>query len=241
MTKGRKPVPQMETRERILQAAVQVFVMRGFESATLKEITDRAGANIAAVNYYFRTKDELIRQVLGNLLGTVNRARDVALTSYERSVADGRDPGLGVLLDALIRPMAEAGGNTPEGRAHVSLLMQARSSPAAPHDLQDEDGYRLHERFIAALERILTHLSRKEIIWRYDCARGSTIFILADLAPNIQRIVRVAGSPNEADTETVVRELVAFIASGLMAPSARTILGRDAPWQEDDGVQAYAQ
>ncbi len=241
MVKGPRPAPQLETRERILQAAVQVFSLRGFEGATLKEITDQAGANIAAVNYYFRSKDELIRQVLSDLLGKVNHARDMALTSYERSIANGRDPGLGVLLDALIRPMVEASGNTHEGRAHISLLMQARSSPAAPHDLQTEDSYRIHERFVTALERILTHLSRKEIIWRYDCARGSMIFILADLAPNIQRIVRLAGSPSDASTETVVRELIAFTASGLMAPSARTILGQSPQEQENKGLQTPAE
>lgn len=226
MVKIQKREPQLGTRERILAAALQVFAVRGFEGATLKEITEHAGANIAAVNYYFRSKDELIREVLGDLLGKVNRARAKALSRYEQEVADGHEPGLNALLDTVIRPMVEAGGNTPEGRAHVSLLMQARSSPAAPTDLQHEGGLDIHERFVTALERILPHLTRQEIVWRYDCARGSMIFILADLAPNIQRIVRLAGSPSDADTETIVRELIAFAANGLMAPSAGTILGK---------------
>jgi len=218
-----KELPQGETCDRILRAAVQVFALRGFEGATLKEITELAGANIAAVNYYFRSKEELIRQVLRQLLGEVNRARDVALTAYEKAVAAGEEPGLEVLLDALIRPMVQASGGTSEGRAHISLLMQARSSPAAPHDLQTGSDD-IHERFVAALGRLLPDLTRKEIIWRYDCARGAMIFILADLAPNIHRIVRLAGSPSGVDEESVILELISFTAHGLRAPSAGSSL-----------------
>jgi AcrR family transcriptional regulator len=48
-----------DTRERLLDAAGQVFVEKGFTAATVKAITDRAGANIASVNYYFRDKERL--------------------------------------------------------------------------------------------------------------------------------------------------------------------------------------
>ena len=41
------------TRERLLSAAGDVFVEKGFRDATVAEICARAGANIAAVNYYF--------------------------------------------------------------------------------------------------------------------------------------------------------------------------------------------
>lgn len=46
-------------RERVLEAAGEIFAEKGFKGATVREIIDRAGVNIAAVNYYFRDKERL--------------------------------------------------------------------------------------------------------------------------------------------------------------------------------------
>src|SRR5574341_1232777 len=62
---GTSTVPALDTRERLLQAAGQVFSEVGFRAATVREIVTRAGgANIAAVNYHFRDKEGLYGAVL---------------------------------------------------------------------------------------------------------------------------------------------------------------------------------
>lgn len=48
-----------ETRQRLLNAAGEVFAEKGFASATVREICSRAEANVAAVNYYFGDKEHL--------------------------------------------------------------------------------------------------------------------------------------------------------------------------------------
>jgi TetR/AcrR family transcriptional regulator, regulator of cefoperazone and chloramphenicol sensitivity len=55
---------QMATRQHLLEAAGQVFANVGFRAATVREICERAGANIAAVNYHFGDKEKLYRAVL---------------------------------------------------------------------------------------------------------------------------------------------------------------------------------
>jgi len=52
------------TRDKLLEAAGQVFAEQGFHAATVREICSRAGANVAAVNYYFGDKVELYEEVL---------------------------------------------------------------------------------------------------------------------------------------------------------------------------------
>src|ERR1700745_2336690 len=47
------------TRDKILSTAGEVFAEQGFEGATIRAITERAGVNVAAVNYHFRDKAEL--------------------------------------------------------------------------------------------------------------------------------------------------------------------------------------
>jgi len=53
-----------DTRQRLLEAAGEVFAERGFRDATTQEICRRADANIAAVHYHFGDKEELYRTVI---------------------------------------------------------------------------------------------------------------------------------------------------------------------------------
>jgi AcrR family transcriptional regulator len=53
-----------ETLNRLLIAAGEVFAEKGYDAATIRQITDRAKVNLAAVNYYFGDKLQLYREVL---------------------------------------------------------------------------------------------------------------------------------------------------------------------------------
>jgi AcrR family transcriptional regulator len=48
-----------DTPAQLLEAACEVFAKKGYRRATIAEICRRGGANIAAVNYYFRNKETL--------------------------------------------------------------------------------------------------------------------------------------------------------------------------------------
>ena len=52
------------TRERILAAAEEIFLEKGFDKATVRDICNQAEANVAAVNYHFRDKRSLYEHVL---------------------------------------------------------------------------------------------------------------------------------------------------------------------------------
>lgn len=56
---------------RIIKAAEQVFIRKGFESATMGDIANEAGIGRTSLNYYFRTKEMLFEAILGNLMGMV--------------------------------------------------------------------------------------------------------------------------------------------------------------------------
>jgi TetR/AcrR family transcriptional regulator, regulator of cefoperazone and chloramphenicol sensitivity len=55
---------QAATKESLLKAAAEVFAQVGFRAATVRQICERAGANIAAVNYHFGDKEKLYLEVL---------------------------------------------------------------------------------------------------------------------------------------------------------------------------------
>ena len=53
-----------ETRQRLLEAAGEVFAQKGFRNTTIREICRRAQANLAAVNYHFGDKERLYAAVM---------------------------------------------------------------------------------------------------------------------------------------------------------------------------------
>lgn len=66
-----------DTKRRLIEAAGQVFAEVGFERATVKEITERANASIAAVNYHFDDKRALYVHAVRLAFEPCARLRDV--------------------------------------------------------------------------------------------------------------------------------------------------------------------
>src|SRR5215468_10830647 len=95
--------PSEFTRERILKAAVRLFAERGYEATSIRTIAARANVNQAAINYHFKSKDGLYREVL--------RAAIHALTEHQLSHAQEtqampRERALGEFVRQQLRPLS---------------------------------------------------------------------------------------------------------------------------------------
>ncbi len=64
VTEGSGNAEEETTRTRLLNAAGEIFAESGYEAATVRDICDRAGANVASVNYYFKGKQGLYEEVI---------------------------------------------------------------------------------------------------------------------------------------------------------------------------------
>lgn len=77
-----------DTKEKLLRAAARVFAEKGYLAATIREICQAAGANIAAVNYHFGDKrrlyDAVLRGMFRECASASDRARDRRLPVEER-------------------------------------------------------------------------------------------------------------------------------------------------------------
>ncbi|MGH7965230.1 MAG: CerR family C-terminal domain-containing protein [Candidatus Binatia bacterium] len=85
-----------ETRQRLLEAAGEVFAEHGFRAATVRDICQRANVNIAAVNYHFGDKERLYAEVL-------RYAHHCCLEKYPPDFGLQRDASAEQRLHAFVR------------------------------------------------------------------------------------------------------------------------------------------
>jgi AcrR family transcriptional regulator len=100
---GEMTRPSEFTRERILKTAARLFAERGYEAISIRTLAAKARVNQAAINYHFKTKDGLYREVL--------RAAIHALTEHQLSHAQEtqampRERALGEFVRQQLRPLS---------------------------------------------------------------------------------------------------------------------------------------
>ena len=67
---------ELSTEEKIFHSACEVFLLYGYHGTKIRKITELSGANNAALNYYFRSKEKLYEKVIGYLLSTIPETDD---------------------------------------------------------------------------------------------------------------------------------------------------------------------
>jgi len=179
-----------QTRQAILDAAKEVVARKGPGGAKIKDITEACGVNVAAVNYYFQSKDELVRLASQEITRVVNQARIERLDALETQAA-GAALTPRAILEALILPVHDVARAQDGGSLYVRNVFQMRVDARAAYD-----GFRLNQhvaqRFIAAIALTFPHLTREQAIWRYELARGGAIHLLANMDPLSRRFELLA-------------------------------------------------
>lgn len=198
------------TRDRILGAAETLFARRGFDGASLRQLTSAAGVNLAAVNYHFGSKEKLVEEVFRRRLDAPNGDRMVALAKL-----GGKHPAtLEEVLAAYIRPALEL---SHEGNG--ALFMRVLARAFAEHDdtlrrfLSGNYGHVMRQ-LTAEFARLLPHLSKPELYRRIDLVTGALTHAMSGFGM-IQRKDHVS---EQAHCEETVQHLIRFAAAGLSHP-----------------------
>lgn len=92
------PKDSEATRATIIEAAGQLFAQKGFSGVTVRDITKKANTHLSALNYHFRTKEALYREVL------MEACQAASISPEERDYLAELDPkeALFVLVKAAI-------------------------------------------------------------------------------------------------------------------------------------------
>mgnify|MGYP001195783806 FL=1 len=203
---------ETDTQQRLLDAAEALFAEQGFADTSLRAITARAQANLAAINYHFGSKDALVRAVFSRRLRPLSEERLSRLAALN---AGGQPVAVEAVLDAFIEPSLRLRREGPHGERFTRLLGRAQieGSELLREFLRDCYAPVL-EQFQQTLERILPRLRPEELRWRLHFTLGVLSFTYAGARlPQVPFAVRVAG-----DEEWLLRQLIQFLAAGLRAP-----------------------
>lgn len=193
-----------DARETILDVAERQFAVGGVAGTTVRSITAEAGANVAAVNYYFRSKEDLYLEVIGRRLGPLNEERARLLADCLTRAGAKRPPVRDVL-----RALAEPGIRLCFEHPHFARLLSRLR-----YDLDDSlwPAYRaaqaeLTERFRGAFAAALPALPKDEVRARLHYVLGA-----------IQQVWAHCPRPAGETPEGLLESFLAFYAAGLGAP-----------------------
>jgi AcrR family transcriptional regulator len=214
------------TRERILDAAERLFGQQGFPCSSLRQITDEAGVNLAAVNYHFGSKEELYKAVLIRRIRPVNQERIELLTDAEQLAGDQPVP-IRSILEAFIRPLLRrAADGSPAGLSFLRLISRDLTDPQpfmVSEMVREFDP--LVERFARVLTQALPEIPTSELFWRMQFTVGGMLYAGAH-QHDFERTSR--GLCRGDDFDGCVRRLIDFCAAGLAAP-VNSLGGQSAP------------
>jgi AcrR family transcriptional regulator len=202
---------QFSTKQRILEAAEDLFARHGFAGASLRQVTAAANVNLAAVNYHFGSKDRLIEEVFRRRLDELNARR---LAALKRALARPK-PTLEDVLSAFIKPALELSLDRSGGQAFVRVLARAYAeyNERLRKFLSDNYGHVLKE-FATAFAAMLPKLEKEELYWRLDIVAGALTYAMADFGV----IKRRSGQSERDYRDRAAQHLVRFAAAGLKEP-----------------------
>ncbi|MDP3851577.1 MAG: TetR/AcrR family transcriptional regulator [Luteolibacter sp.] len=205
--------PQSGPKRRLLDVAEALFAERGFEAVSVRDITNRAKANVAAVNYHFGSREQLIALVIIRHLSPLTEERMARLETVEKKWA-GKAPPLEEIIDAMVRPLLGAvrKSELPENQTcKVMGRIFALQGEEFPQETETQMQNSIN-RFIRVLSRSLPSLTGEELHWRTHFVLGGLIHMLLrqDL---LQRTSQ--GNSGMPTLEATLGRFIRFAAAGL--------------------------
>jgi AcrR family transcriptional regulator len=204
------------TRTAILHAAERLYADRGFGDVTLRDIVAAANVNLAAVNYHFGSKDELIAELFVTRSIATNRERLNELKKAEE-VGGGRAE-IASILRALVGPPLRGCLGPERERSTAARFMIRASIESVPPIRRIKNREVDHLRkFAAAMRRALPGRDAVGLYWGLHFALAMAHQTIRDS----ERLAKLSeGSCDLDDVEAIIERIVAVSAMALSGGEA---------------------
>lgn len=201
---------QFSTKERILDAAETLFAQHGFGGTSLRQVTSQADVNIAAVNYHFGSKENLVNEVFRRRMDEMSGQRMARL----RAAVEADPADLEGILAAFVEPPLAMAQDRHGGGAFIRVIARAyaEKNDSLRRFLSEQYGHVLRA-FAKAIAGCMPGLSKEELYWRLDFLAGALTYAMADFG----MIKRPVGVSEQEHRQRAARELIRFAAAGFKA------------------------
>jgi AcrR family transcriptional regulator len=218
-----------QTRTAILAAAERLYADRGFGDVTLRDIVAAAGVNLAAVNYHFGSKDELIAELFVTRSIATNRERLNELKAAEEEGGGRAD--IDAILRALVGPTLRGCLGPDRERSTAARFMIRASIESVPPIRRIKNREVDHLRkFAAAMRRSLPDRSEVDLFWGLHFALAMAHHTIRES----ERLTRLSdGKCDLNDVAGIIERIVAVSVMALTASAsekkpAAKLVARDA-------------
>ncbi|WP_197274685.1 TetR/AcrR family transcriptional regulator [Novosphingobium sp. AAP83] len=194
-------------KDRILDAAEQLFSERGFDGVSMRNVADTAEVGLGLVTYHFTTKDVLFEDV-------VTRRAEVLNSERRKLLSELDNPSLEELLEAFFEPYRRFIASGSKGwrayaRLHAILTQDSRWTDLAARSFG-----------AVALEMVERIMMAEPAISRGEAVRGyvHVIGIMVSVFAETGLIDRFSdGAISSRDVATSISPMVRFGAAGIRA------------------------
>ena len=201
---------QFSTKDRILGAAEELFAQHGFAGTSLRQVTTRADVNIAAVNYHFGSKENLVNEVFRRRMDEMSARRLAQLKTALQQHPGELEP----VLAAFVEPALAMAQDRHGGGAFIRVIARAyaEKNDNLRKFLSNQYGHVLRD-FAKAIAGCVPALDKEQLYWRLDFLSGALTYAMADFG----LIKRPAGMSEKAHSDKAAEHLIRFAAAGLRA------------------------
>jgi AcrR family transcriptional regulator len=209
MSKNKHP-----TRERILDAAEELFARSGFSAVSVRQIMKKADADVSLAYYHFKSKRDLFDAVMLRRVEHLNAIRLKALEAVEKRHKDDAAT-VEEIIEAFTRPLLELlAEKHDEWHYYFALIAQINNSTDLGGKLMTRYFDPLVSRFIDALRKALPDCREEDLYWSYHFFSGALTLTFAETG----RIDNLSGSRcRSSDMASINERMPAFIAGGFRA------------------------
>jgi AcrR family transcriptional regulator len=207
----------MSTKSKILDAAEHLFADKGFNGTSLREITSLAEVNLAAVNYHFGSKKELIKAVMSRYMNELAPKLESALNTL---CQQSQQPSLNEVFSAFIEPLLSLNVFKENGTSNFLQLLGRGYS--------DSQGFlrwffttkypNVISYFVAAVQKAYPELTAEDIFWRLHFTMGTVVFTMS----STEALIDIAKNDFQQTTDIadIIGKVIPFVAAGVAAPIA---------------------
>jgi len=199
-----------DTKTRILDAAETLMLQHGADRTSLRMITTAADVNLAAINYHFGSKENLVDAVLARYIRPIFDSQLERLEKAE-SVAGENGPPLNDIIESYLIPLMEFIERNPH---HCDVFTKIG------RPFKDVDRFQnwlaelqkpLFERLGELLIRVLKDVPRETVLIRMALMMNTaSAFFHTWQLENIERVYSIS-----VGKEKLLQHTVAFISAGL--------------------------